>query len=485
MARPRGGALLALAIVLGAALRWWTVPGQALNFDETATWYFARLPWADLVGPPARLEPNPPLFYAVAHAAVAALGGAPWPLRLPSVLAGVLCIPVSAFIARRLAGPAAGVAAAFLVATSTAHIYTSQDARAYSLLTLAALVAIAATLWLLDAERGAGPRRGLAWGSYAGACVAALSLHNTAVLLVGALNLVAAWAWGGPLGRPRGFAVRWVLVNAGVVAVHALWWPVLLQQAATPAANLWMTVPSLSAMRYAVMNTYGQPFVTVGQPWVDAAFVAAGLAGLVACRRRPGVAGVAVFVLLGVPAATWAISQVRPIMNGKTLLWLVPVFLVFVAIGCTRLRRLAVPAAAALVAVQLAASVIYLGDRPDERFADVVETLSAQARPGDAVYLSYPELEVPLDYFGWRPGGVVILAKPSRDSWFRSSSAQPPTPDRLATAPRIWLLTRSRPVMHAEIAGQLGQTMRPVSDRVFGHGSIHTLRMTLFERPGP
>lgn len=209
---------ICLIMIVGFYLRCYGIMSEPINFDEGATWYFARLPFGDLWGEPARLEPNPPFFYAVAHGFVWLFGDSAGVLRLASVISGVLCIPVAAFIGRQLAGPAAGIATALLVASSTAHIVTSQDARAYSLLTLTALVAIAAEVSLLTAYRvprqhGSRAVTG-AWVGYVVASILALYVHNTAVLMVVALNLVAVLAWIGTLGLQRRFAIHWIMVKA-------------------------------------------------------------------------------------------------------------------------------------------------------------------------------------------------------------------------------------------------------------------------------
>ena len=222
------GLSLALVTILGALIRLHGSGSLALNADEGATNYFAHQPLADLWGPPASLETNPPLFYTLVRGVVLLLGDGTAALRSASVAAGILCIPVAAYVAHRLGGRTAGLAAALLVATSATSVASSQDARTYSMLTLAALVAIAAEVWLVQAYRRPERRRvptAAAWASYSVASIAALYLHNTAVVMVAGLNLLAAFCWLGTLGMQRRFAVRWIAANAVVAAACAPWLP--------------------------------------------------------------------------------------------------------------------------------------------------------------------------------------------------------------------------------------------------------------------
>ena len=481
---------LALAVIAaaGAVLRLHGLGALSLNFDEGATSYFAHLPLRDLWGPPARLETNPPLFYTVERGVVLVLGNGAGTLRAASVVAGVLCIPAAAFIARRLGGRAAGVAAALLVATSAISIVSSQDARAYSMLTLAALIAIAAEIWLLEAYHRPDPHRGSAragaWASYVIASLAALYLHNTAVVMVAVLNLLAALYWISVLRAQRRFAVHWIGANAVIVVLYAFWLPVISYQSVHALAKFWLPVPTPTDLRYAMMAIYAQLYLRALQPVPDALFLAAGLAGVVFYRSNRIALGLAVFVVLGAPVLSWLISQWRPIMNGKTLLWLVPVFLVLVALGCTRVRRLAVPLTALLVLVQLAACYRLFQTRWDEAFPEVASVLRANAHDGDAIYLDPPSEEILLNYYGWPRDRLRVYAQPGPDPWFRSFDGTPLAAvdaGQLDHEPRVWVLTRANQAERHALAQRLGGTMTEVRDQTFGHGLLRNLALRNLE----
>ncbi len=465
---------LAVIVAVGILLRLLGIWSLSLSFDEGATYYFAHLPLADLWGAPAWLETNPPLYYTAEHGMVALCGDGAATLRLAGVAAGVLCIPIAALIAFRTGGAAAALATAALVATSASSIQASQDARTYSALTLAALVAIAAEFSLLRTYRGAvtdGRRVPIAaWVSYVLAGIASLYLHNTAVLMILTLNLVAATCWVSVRDMQRRFATHWIVANAVILAVYAAWLPVVAYQSANTLANFWIPVPTLADLRYAMMNTFAQPLLHVLQPVPDLLFVLTGLTGIVLYRSNRGLLGLAVFVLLGVPVLTWVISQWRPLTNGKTLLWLVPVFLIFVALGCTWHRRLAAPLTAALVAVQLVACHSYFQTRQDDAFPEMAALLRTLAEDGDVIYLHVPADEILLNHYGWPRERLRVYA-PGPVGWFRAFDGSPLSIaefEQTKHAGRVWVFTRNNRAFHRSLTAHLSNGMAETFARSSG-----------------
>ena len=129
-----------VAILTGAALllRLYRLGWQGLWFDEAYTLFIARMPaveaWRALVVDGV----HPPLFYALQKAALA-LGQSEFALRLPSAVFGAAAVPLVYILGRRWAGCETGALAALLLALSPFHLWTSQDARLYSLLAALAL----------------------------------------------------------------------------------------------------------------------------------------------------------------------------------------------------------------------------------------------------------------------------------------------------------------------------------------------------------
>ena len=96
----------------------------------------------------ARSEPqHSPLFFVLAHYWIRHVGHTPEPLRALAALLGILSIPAAYWLAKELFGSGyPALLTVLLFAASPYHILFSQDARPYSLLTLAVLLSSGALL---------------------------------------------------------------------------------------------------------------------------------------------------------------------------------------------------------------------------------------------------------------------------------------------------------------------------------------------------
>ncbi len=460
---PRHAAAYAvlLAMLAGAALRIGLMFDRELSFDEAATAFFARLTMADLWGDTGRLETNPPLFYMIA-AALERMGLPAEYFRLASIAADVASIGLAALLARRFSNQFAAVAAAWLVATSPVMVDVSVEARAYAMLATLGLAGVLQTIRVLDDGRARD------FAVLVLVEVAALYTHNTAVIMLAGLNGMALLAWAGRRPRDMRLARRWLAAQAVVALAWLPWLPVVFGQAVDDLAQFWIARPGLMALRYEVQKIAGQPMVAWPQPLVDLMFMALSALGMVALwvglrRDRGLVLGLGLMVLAGVPVAIWLISQWRPLMNGRVLLWLVPLHLVLVASALAwRPRWAAAALLAGLVVVQLSAFPAWRAARQGENWRDVAAMLGEGMREGDALYLSPAPVMLLLTHHGWQPAGHALYARPEW-RWYRRFPGMLVAPDAavatLAALPRLWIVTRRDARSHAALVGALAVTM--------------------------
>jgi 4-amino-4-deoxy-L-arabinose transferase-like glycosyltransferase len=486
-------AMLLVITLLGLALRLYNINGVALDLNEGASFFFANFPLADLWGTPARLETNPPLFYTISRAVVLLTGSAE-AMRYLAAFFGVLCVPATYWIGTLLGGRFVGLSAAALVATSALQVESSQVARTYSLFTLSALVVIAAQIVLLKSyplpASRASARVISAWGVYIAAGIVALYAHNTAVLVIGTLNLAALYAWIGALDRDRKFAVHYIGANLVLLAVYCWWIPIILYQSVHLLADFWLPRPGLTDLRWMIQIIYGQRYIVTLQPFADLAFMLLGLWGFVSFRRAGAiVTGLAVFVVAGTPLLFWVISQWRPIMIWYALSWLTPVFLVYVALGCAAFRRWAPFVVVPLVLVQLAGDGRFYETRVDEGWRKIATEMKAEAQPGDLVYLDPPISTILLDYYGWPRERLEISGSLRRTAgeWFIDHFHDQylgldAFAERAHGAKRVWVISRWTPQSHREIADRLKDMMTEVSHEQFGNGRTSAdIEVSLFE----
>lgn len=448
---------IAAAALVGLAVRLFMLPHRELTFDEAATAYFASLPWGELWGAAGRQETNPPLFYAIAGFA-ARLGVPPEGLRVVSILPDAATAVVAGLLAWRLGGAFAGLAAAWLVACSATLIELGLEARAYSLLGLFGMLALLLAVTALRDGRWR-------WFAALGVVEAlALYTHNVAAIMLGALNLFALALWCGGQVRAGGVR-RWLLVQAGVALAWLFWLPTVLAQLGGTLGRFWIPVPTLQGLRYAVQKVVGLPWIAWPQPWADALFIVLGTLGAVLLCRRGGLgrwAAVGLLaVLAAVPAATWIISQWRPLMNGRVLLWLVPVFIVLVAVALGRLRAAGLALAAVLCAAQLHAVPFWRKVPGPERWPEVAALLHARMQPGEALFLQPMEAALMLFHYGWHAEGTALHG--AQDvAWYGSFPGRvvPEGVPTLAPDQVVWVVTRRATARHEAAVAALSATRR-------------------------
>lgn len=208
-----------------AKSHWWTLAGlmvlglvlradamrQDLFADELATYWIVR---AGGLGHVVRTvgtnaEISPPLGFVLSEMSTW-LGDSPALIRLPALLGGLACIPLTYAVGSRTVGRTAGLVGAVLVTLSPFMTYYSTEARGYGV--LMALVLLS-TLSLLQAvDRGG-------WGwwvTYGLAVLLACYTHYTGVFVLG-VQLLWVLVVHPPARRPA-------LLATGAAAIAYLPW---------------------------------------------------------------------------------------------------------------------------------------------------------------------------------------------------------------------------------------------------------------------
>jgi mannosyltransferase len=202
--------VLVLTVVAGV-LRAFTLGSNSLWVDEYATLKIVSLPLPDILRAAAEVNFCPPLYFWAVHGVVSAIGVSEASLRLVSLLAGTLTIPIVWLLTRELTGSrSASVLAAALLALNPLHIWYSQEARAYAFLVC---LGAGALLFLLLAIR----RNTLVhWVGFI-ACMAGVLVTHT----IGPVFLAVAWSWVFLARRGPRLYLRMLLATA-IVALIAL-----------------------------------------------------------------------------------------------------------------------------------------------------------------------------------------------------------------------------------------------------------------------
>ncbi len=149
--------LLSIVILSGLILRVGELNGL-VTYDEAYTYVaFASRTWLGALSDYS-LPNNHILHTLLIKTSTTFLGNHPWSLRIPTLLAGLGSIFVAYVLGRRIHSPAAGLAAAALLAYLPDFIRYTTDARGYSLVALFTLLGLLAGFSLVEDEKN-----GRAW----------------------------------------------------------------------------------------------------------------------------------------------------------------------------------------------------------------------------------------------------------------------------------------------------------------------------------
>jgi hypothetical protein len=443
---PRGRHLIVLGALtaLAAALRFATLGLQSLDYDEAYTagvvipGSFGHM-WSLL----PKTESSPPLHYVLEWAWTRPFGLGEVSVRFISALAGTAVVPVVYAAGRRLGSARAGLVAAALVAVNPFLVWYSQEARAYSLLTLLGALSFLA---FAAALRDPSPRRLALW---AGVCALALWTHYFAVFLVAA---EAAWLlWRSPARRRVAIAI------AAVAAAGTAVLPLALDQA--DGRTDWITGQGLPARVAGVISKFllGEVDPVGNAVLVLAAGALAGLAVWCALRL-PDRSGLA--VAAGVAAAAVALPlALEPAglhyLIARNVIAALPVAAVAGGLALSRGPAGTVGAAllcALSLAIVLAGALDHRLQRPD--YGGAARAL-APVGLGQAVVTPFLG-STPVEYY--LPGSAagqanvdsftVVQALRRRDAGGPSRDPVPPAPPGFRLASRIdrpsYSLTRYR-----------------------------------------
>lgn len=209
MQKAQGGRWFWLIVVaitlLAGAWRAWRIETPSLDSDEVWQIHHQEI---DLTKTWLRNESYPPLYHWLVDLTFAATNH-DYAGRWFSLVCGALTIPLIGAFGRRLGGPAAGIAAAGLLAVSANHVYISQHGRPYAAYVLAVALLLATGRRLRDSD---------AWRDWALFLVSAWIAVATHYYAGIALMLVGLML----LAEKRGRALGRALTAAAILIVACL-----------------------------------------------------------------------------------------------------------------------------------------------------------------------------------------------------------------------------------------------------------------------
>jgi 4-amino-4-deoxy-L-arabinose transferase-like glycosyltransferase len=327
----RGEGLLLLVLLGGLGLRLFRLGFQELRGDEAFSYLFAFPPAGQIITKVlAQGDPHSPLHYLLLHAWMSVAGTSEFALRFPSLIMGVLLLPVLAQLGRQLGGRKPGLLLASLAAGSQSLVWLAQDVRNQYL--LAITLTTLATLWL---ARLVQRPRWHGWLVYALLCALTVYSHYYGLFALAAHGLYL-------LAEPAGRKQFWPWVGSALLAalLFAPWlvavWPYLMAAGQLSAPDR----PDLARHLVEVGRelTVGPSFGGPLGRWVflGALFLAGSGARELLRRNRPwGVLLVSWLVLVAL--GIWFLRLTRQTFNAFYISLAAPAWWALVGTGIIRL----------------------------------------------------------------------------------------------------------------------------------------------------
>ncbi|MEX2030591.1 MAG: glycosyltransferase family 39 protein [Anaerolineales bacterium] len=435
--------MIPIFTVVAAGLRLYRLGEWSFWIDEAITYYRAR----DLAELPI-LRRSVSLL--LTQWALWNLGDAEWVARLPSVIAGVVTVPVLYLVARRIFGNPVGLISAGLLALSPWHLYWSQNARFYAFLLLFHTLALFYFYRGLEENR---PADLLVAAIFLGLGVLERPLALFLLPVVGGYLSVLLMA-GRRFRRPPGLRVR---------NVAAFLFPATLLSAGLLTAFPAVVDPAQREQAFGWLNADPLWILAGTARYTDLAVVCLAVAAMAVLVREGSRPGLLFGLNAWVPWVGAAVAAMLQYSANRYAFVALGSWLVLGAWGLHRVaaslwdrsRILSLAVVAVVVATPLSENALYFlyqnGNRDDWKGA--FEIIRRERKPGDLVYT--PSLELAEYYLGegyrglGRLDPVELVASGSRAWFVEDSNVEQKWPDQ-----RDWILEHARLIASLDVRFQ-------------------------------
>ncbi|HEX3605227.1 MAG TPA: glycosyltransferase family 39 protein [Candidatus Dormibacteraeota bacterium] len=399
--RPMARATLAVLCAVAALLR--LLPsGHDLRLDEAQSIQFASHPLVSGAQPSLFLttaaDVHPPGYLLLLHFWMQLAGTDTYLVRLPSAIAGILCVPALYLLGRALYGRRVGLIAALIGTVSPIWIWHAQEARMYPFVLLFTLL----STWLLITALRTGERRRFA--GFAVFSVLAVYTHYFALLVLLAQGIYILLERR-PETRRRTLAG--LACVAGTLAVLVPWGLVVVHNyrgASDPALGALTLYTPLITLVQLVAGYLTTPLMSqVVAAWPLLVLVALGI-GVFGGRISSAGRLLWLLVLIPVLIAVGVTLMAKPVFSTRYLIVVTPALYVMISRAMSRALRHDVRASVvalltcALVGGWMIQSLSILNPA-EERYSTLVGYLEDHAAPTDAVLLDAGFAQFPYLYY--------------------------------------------------------------------------------------
>lgn len=361
-------AAVVLLALVAFTVRAISLDAQSLWRDEVDAMRFATAPLEEVLSNFARPGWNGPFYFLMLRGWIALTGTSEYAMRFFSLFFGVLGVPLTYALGRRLFSPQAGCFAALLVSVSPYLTWYSQEVKMYTLVSILTLLAIYA---LRRAVEGDGRHW---WGVQVVAAGLAVYTHIIAALLIPVQVLIYFTWWSKARRQWLGALISLACFTLPYLPLAGWQMPLLFQdgvgkvfqspgQVGSTLLASWRT-GNLLLLRSRVTGfehyTLGRMFHILltgwsagyfgfsGLAWFESTVLMVGLAAwgflsfsLSSHRRREELGKrLSLLCWLAAPGLiVWYISLWQPLFTDRYLIWSGLAFYLLIAVGLAALWR--------------------------------------------------------------------------------------------------------------------------------------------------
>jgi uncharacterized membrane protein len=424
---------------------------------------------------------NPPLYYMILHFWVSLFGDSEFSSRFPSVIFGSLSVFAIYGLGNLLFGRKTGLLAALILATSVFHVWFSQEARSYSLLTLLTLLSFYCFLKLLCA-----PRQKHFTAAYLATGVLLLYTHYYGLPVIAAQNIYffTQYFRGGKPGRLE--LRKWVKLQLVLLLLFLPASVLMVIQGSALRKGFWITEPAVSEVLGYFMTYSGSTPLLI----ILLVFSLISVTGLVGLKNvgifrtgfqphedSSGATGIPyggrVYLLI-----VWMLSLIlipflisliiTPVLIYRYTIGASPVLYLLASRGITGTNnnKLILVLACLITVFSIANNVEKYGQIDKFQWREAVAYIEAEAGYGDILAV-YPQFELePVRYYSGRKD---ILKGPLGFDFF-----SPPE----ARHKNIWVIISTHWGIDKEaMKEELGKSYNFVLEKKFAYVDLYKLKM--------
>ena len=432
---PACATLVTLAVTL------WKIQVPSLWRDEAATQSATQRSFTGLIAMLGHVDVVHGSYYMLMWLDVRLAGRSELALRLPSALAMAAAAALITVTGRRLVSGRAGLAAGLTFAALPAVSWFAQDARPFALETAAGA---AASYFLVRLAEDGGRGR---WARCYAASLVVLGLTNLFGLLLIPAHALTVAAWRGRYPRPV-LVRRWL--RAATLACVALL-PLMAAAWGQRDQVGWLRPPGAAAVLATgrLVGSAGLLLAAVVLTGMGLAYAALGRR--VAADWPVRLPALCLPWLLVPPLMLFVMSQIQPAYTFRYIVFCMPAAALLIGTGLAAAGRVAGPAGLALIV--LLALPAQLGERGPSGHADNIRRLdqivARYERPGDAVL--YPQsgsrtFAAAYPYGLVRLHDVMLGESAARSGTIAGTDARAPVVRaRLGRVSRVWVIQSNVP----------------------------------------